>query len=173
MSVLSDTRVENAMVTGIVTVIETDKMEKVSGIFQHHDINAAPVVDQDGRCVGIISSHDIVEYEARRKEMSRMLADKPRLGLGVCWDVGMYRLPGFLFDEVGFHMSKLHEQIKADDCLDQVARRMCRKHIHHVVVLDVHQKPIGLLSTLDLLGLLIDETVCRKAKCGEPEGVEP
>lgn len=82
----------------------------------------------------------------------------------------MFRLSGFLFDEVGFHMGKLHEQIKADDCLDIVARRMCRKHIHHVVVLDEQQRPVGLLSTLDLLGILIEEPVCRKAVCTEFEG---
>ncbi|QEG20442.1 CBS domain-containing protein [Mariniblastus fucicola] len=161
MAKLTEVKVGDVMATEIIVINEADKLEKVSTVFDERDINAAPVVDSEGRCVGIITSHDLVEYESRKKTMEEVRSSDSNQDLGDCWEQSMFRLPGFLFDEVGFHMSKLHEQIGIDDCLDQVARNMCRKHIHHVVVLDVHQKPVGLMSSLDLLGVLIDEPVCR------------
>jgi CBS domain-containing protein len=153
------------MVTDIVTVAETDTMEEVSKLFEQQDVNAAPVVDQDHNCVGIITSHDIVEYEAQRQSMATAMGGASGIGLGNFWDKDKFRLSGFLFGEVGFHMSKLQEQVGMDDCLDTVARSMCKRHIHHIVVLDAFQKPIGLLSSLDLLGILIDQPVCRSLRC--------
>jgi CBS domain-containing protein len=160
-SSIGTTRVEEAMNPSVQVVQETDRMEDVAKIFEREDINAAPVVDQQGSCVGIITSHDLVEYEATRDEM------KSELNRGTPFDIAHYcggveiRIPGRHFDEAGFHMTKTVMTAEAESPLSQAARTMCRKHIHHVVILDAKAKPVGILSALDILGHIVGEPVSR------------
>jgi CBS domain-containing protein len=153
------------MVTTLITVQETDKMEEIAQVFKEKDIHAAPVLNKLGKCVGIITSHDLVEYESVRRAMQKELNhgngfDLAHYGSGV-----NFRWPGLCFGEVGFHMTKQIEPASVDDPLSRVARVMCSKHRHHVLILDEEGKPIGMLSSLDLLGFVIGEPVCRSSSC--------
>lgn len=166
MTSIGTTRVDEVMVTALSTVQETDKMDDVARLFDEQDIHAAPVLTKQGKCVGIITSHDIVEYESERQAMQNELRHgKPfdmahyGSGLGVHW-------PWLRFGEVGYHMSKQIEPANPNDTLSRVAKVMCSKHRHHVLVLDDAGKPIGMLSSLDLLGFITGEPVCRTASCG-------
>ena len=149
------------MVTALITVLETDKMEEVAQVFKEHNIHAAPVLDKLDRCVGVITSHDVVEYESVRQAIQVELScgkgfNLARYGSGM--DI---RWPLHHFEEAGFHMTKEIEPARIDDPLDHVAKAMCAKHRHHVLVLDEGGKLIGMLSSLDLLGFVTGEPVCR------------
>ena len=158
---IGTTRVEEIMNSVVVAVLPKDQMEYAAKMFEKYDVNAAPVVDDSGVCVGIITSHDLVEYEAKRFEMQTELKG------GYYFDVAHYgegmsmRLPGHHFDEVAFHMTKKVETAEPHFPLSRVARMMCQKHFHHVLVLDEEKHPIGILSSLDILGHMIGEKVAR------------
>ena len=160
---IGTTRVEDIMVTNLISVEEIDSIEKVAKVFREHDINAAPVTNKLGKCVGIITSHDIVEYESVRKAMHAELSH------GSAYDIAHYssgmdiRMPGVYFDEASFHMTKTFRTASVDDPLSRVAKDMCARHIHHVLVLDESEKAIGMLSSLDILGFVTGEPVCRSA----------
>ena len=162
MSNLGTTRVEEVMVTKIVAVCADYKMERIARIFEEHDINAAPVVDDSGKCLGIITSHDLVEYESRKTAINKTIGES-KYSVKIFNTEEMFRAPGNRYDEVGFHMSTSLETVSVDDPLTKVARRMCAQHIHHIIVIDELRRPIGFLSSLDLLGFLIGESVCRSA----------
>jgi len=165
MPSIGTTRVEDVMISDLVNVKDTDTMEQVAGIFSENDINAAPVINKSGTCVGIITSHDLVEYDSVRKAMQNEASH------GSAYDLAHYgtgmeiRAPGMHFDEAGFHMTKTLQTATVDTPLSQVAKNMCAQHIHHVLVLDEAKKPIGMLSSLDILGFVIGEPVCRSASC--------
>lgn len=167
MGSIGTTRVEDVMITAIVTVADTDKMEEVAQLFKEQDIHAAPVLGQTGNCVGIITSHDLVEYESVRKGVQNELNHGTNFDMAHYGSGASLRLPGLYFDEVGFHMTKRLETANVDDPLSRVAKNMCKKHRHHVLVLDEDNKPIGMLSSLDLLGFVIGEAVCRTATCDQ------
>ncbi|MEL7499489.1 MAG: CBS domain-containing protein [Planctomycetota bacterium] len=162
---IGTTRVSEVMVTNVITVKTADKMEEVARLFEQQDINAAPVVDSSGRCLGIITNHDIAEYESTRVDLENECRH------GVSFDLARYgigtipRLPGRNFDDVGFHMTKHLVTAAADDGLSRVAESMCRQHIHHVIVLDEEKRVRGMLSALDILGQILGVPVCRQAKC--------
>ena len=161
---MGTTRVEEVMVTKIVAVHADYKMERVAKIFEENDINAAPVVDKSGKCLGIISNHDLVEYESKKSVISKTVNDS-KYAVKIFNTEEKFRAPGNRFDEAGFHMSTLLQTVSVDDPLTKVARRMCTQHIHHIIVLDDQERPIGFLSSLDLLGFAIGEPVCRSAIC--------
>jgi CBS domain-containing protein len=172
MKSITTTRVEEVMVTKILTVDQFMKMADLIKLFEENDINAAPVVDKAGRCVGIITSHDVVHYESRRPEFSKAFSQNTIGGVKNLTPhraLGAIEFPGLNFDEVGFHMRKILFTATIDDPLSEAARNMCKKHIHHVVVLNDGGKPIGLLSSLDVIGLVIGEKVCRSSICPVPD----
>jgi len=167
MNSIGTTRVEEVMITTILVVNETDKMEDVATLFKTKDINAAPVVDSKGSCIGIVTSHDLVEYESVRKAMQNELNHGMNYNMAHYGDGAEFRLPGQFFDEVGFHMTKALETASPQDPLSRVAKKMCSKHIHHVLVLDETKKLLGMLSSLDVLGFVIGEPVCRSENCND------
>ena len=149
------------MVTDLISVKETDSMEHVAKVFKEDDINAAPVTNELGTCVGIITSHDLVEYESVRK------AIQTEMNRGLVYDIAHYgsgmdiKLPGLHFDEASSHMTKTFQTASVDDSLALVARNMCARHIHHVLILDESERAIGLLSSLDILAFATGEPVYR------------
>lgn len=165
MGSIGTTRVEEVMITSILTVDEMDKMEEVATLFKEKDINAAPVLDKSSKCVGIVTSHDLAEYESIRKVMQNELVHGKTYNMAHYGAGAEFRLPGQYFDEVGFHMTKVLETANPQDPLSRVAKQMCAKHIHHVLVLDENKKLLGLLSSLDVLGFVIGEPVGRSADC--------
>ena len=66
---LGTTPVEDVMSSTVFSVAPTDKIATVARLLDRHDVNAAPVVDADNVCVGIITSHDMVEFEAMYREL--------------------------------------------------------------------------------------------------------
>ena len=153
------------MVTNLISVKETDLMEHVAKVFKENDVNAAPVTDKFDKCVGIVTSHDLVEYESVRKSMQN------EVNHGSIFDIAHYgsdldlRMPGLHFEEAGFHMTKAIHHVSIDTPLSRVAKDMCAHHIHHALVLNEAKKAIGMLSSLDILGFITGEPVCRSASC--------
>lgn len=58
-------------------------------------------------------------------------------------------------DLVRKHMNPTVKTIGVDVPLLQAARSMCRDHIHRLIVVDDQIKPIGILTSLDLVATLI------------------
>ncbi len=161
---IGTTTVDEIMVNDVVTVAVKDKIEDVAKVLDQHDINAAPVVDDGGRCVGIITSHDIVEFESSRIEVNQEIQH------GYYFDLAHYgqsdppRMSGVYYDEVGCHMSRTLKTAAPQDPLSRIAQTMCAEHIHHVIVLDDQQQVVGMLSSLDILGHLLGVPVSRKPR---------
>ncbi len=158
---IGTTPVEKVMSSTVFTVKPKDKLSDVAKLFDQHDVNAAPVVDDANVCIGIITSHDIVEFESSRIEMQNHL----ERGLG--FDLAHYgegkpspglRIP---IDEAGLHMTSKVETADRSTPLSRAAKTMCQQHIHHLVILDEEKHPVGILSSLDILGEILGEPVAR------------
>ena len=144
----------------VITVSPTDKIEIVARLFDEQEINAAPVVDGFGKCIGVITSHDVVRFEADRNVVEQQCKG------GFAFDLkdrdGSTRgLVGRPFDEVAYHMSRDFESIGGLEPLSRAARLMCNKHLHHVITLDDAGRPLGILSSLDILGQILGVPVLR------------
>lgn len=161
---IGTTRVDAVMSTVVFTVGAKEKISAVASMLEKHDVNAAPVVNDANVCIGIISSHDLVEYESTRIK----LIDHLDRGLG--FDLGHYgdghsfpmlRVP---IDEVGIQMTTKVATVEGHTSLSHAARIMCEQHIHHLVILDGERHPIGILSSLDILGHITGEPVVRHGR---------
>lgn len=160
MGSIGTTRVKDVMTFPVVTVSVTEKMPEIAKRFKSSDFNAAPVIDESGECIGIITSHDLVQFEAVRSEVEQEISH------GDVYNKARYgsderKLSGAKFGEVGMHMSKKPINVGPNESLRSVAGLMCQNHIHHVLVLDEKDHPIGMLSALDVISFMIGEPVLR------------
>ena len=140
--------------THVVSAI--GKISEVAKLFCENRINSAPVVDEAGHCIGLITSSDLVRFQ------SQVDSEYSRIDHGMSFDVtqsendGPIELVPHPFDEVQRHMSSGLQTISPDRSLSDAARIMTEQHIHHLIVLDESERPIGIVSSLDLLTKLIE-----------------
>lgn len=159
---IGTTCVGEVMSTVVITVLPTDKLQTVAALFEKHDIDAAPVVNESNACVGIITSHDLVEYEAVRTRMIEYLdhgLDFDLAHYGDGQSIPRLRVP---IDEVRIQMTGQLETVAPHAPLLDAAHLMCEKHVHQLVILNEEKRPIGLLSSLDILGHLAGRSVERR-----------
>ena len=151
---LANVPVSAAMSEARFSVSPTQKIEDVAKLFQQNEINSAPVVDEFNRCVGIITSHDIVRFQSELSEANA------RIDQGLTYEIterdtdGSIELVPHPFDEVQRQMTATVQTIDEAKSLLLAARIMCEQHVHHLIVLDGSEHPIGILSSLDILAKL-------------------
>lgn len=130
--------VVGTVMTPFPVVVHVDTpLDEVAETLAQNDITGAPVVDGDGRLVGVISQTDLVRTVAAPS------------GDGRRWS-------GFTARHV---MSRQPVTARAGMPLVDAVRRLERHGVHRlVIVADDGATPIGIVSTSDLLPLIVDAT---------------
>jgi acetoin utilization protein AcuB len=82
---LSKTAVKTVMVRKVVSIHENDLMEEAAEKLLKHDIGCLPVIDEEGKVVGILTQNDIfkafLDVLGWNKETSRLITSTPE-GVG-------------------------------------------------------------------------------------------
>ncbi len=95
------TKLEDIMDTNIIQAVTTDDQETVVESFNKYDLLSLPVVDHEGRLVGIVTVDDIVDVmeQEATEDIERMAAilpsEKPYLKMGV-FELAKNRIPWLL-----------------------------------------------------------------------------
>lgn len=131
---IDDLRVGNLMSFDPVTIEADDTVAKAEQLLKTFRISGLPVVVADA-AVGVISQTDIIT--ARSSDL-----------IGGNWT----RL------RVRHLMSAPAVTVHVETTVARAARLMVDGHLHRLVVVDGDDRPIGVLSSLDLLRVLIPET---------------
>lgn len=185
----------NLMTKDIIVLPREMPLQEAARLLLQNQIGGAPVVDNQGRCVGVLSTTDFVRW-VQRKQGTGDTAVPPNLTchfqvryrglngeeqtfctlpLGACpvqmeqrsaeggsmvvctqphavlsdWQVVEWEaLPR---DEVGRYMTADPVTVRPDTPLRALARLMIDAHIHRVIVVDEKHRPVGVVSTTDIL----------------------
>ena len=148
-------RVRDVMNSPVATISETASMADAARILAEREITGAPVVNVHGRCVGMLSATDFAMRE------HRMSQGEAELSLG--WEHTMqqetkeapFQMETIAEDRVHEHMSPAVQTINQTASLINAARIMCREHIHRLVIIDEDERPVGVVSSLDLVAAMI------------------
>jgi CBS domain-containing protein len=125
------TRIEQVMVTPVITVKETDDFALVQEKIALYDIRHLPVVNDAGRLVGLISQRDLYQINSpRRLEDGSWYYDKEALNR-------------FLLSKV---MVRDPFVLKLDDTLYSAIEAMVRFKFGCVPIVDDYQILCGLLT---------------------------
>jgi CBS domain-containing protein len=117
-------------------------------------ITGAPVVDGEGRCVGVLSATDFLRW-----------ADAPDAGHQpdaaeaecVCaWAIA--KVADLPEDCVARYMTADVASVAPCTLLAEVARRMLDAGVHRLLVLDENRRPVGVVTGTDVLGAVAQAT---------------
>ncbi|HSL83520.1 MAG TPA: CBS domain-containing protein [Thermoanaerobaculia bacterium] len=154
----------------VLTVPEDMTVRELAGFLMDNEITGAPVVNREGRLVGVVSVVDIADAAAGEEEGDGEGSGQapPREG---------FHAAGFGFGEglapdalgalgpleeagemrVGEIMNPEFYSVPEDATVSQVATTMLNNHVHRLLVIE-EGKVAGIITTSDLLGLLVDES---------------
>jgi CBS domain-containing protein len=152
-------KARDVMETGIVSVGPTTPLLDVHRLFTEEEISGAPVVDEDGTLLGVITATDLLRAVQEEHDSGRVAQDYFR-------DLLPYSSPDWSSGPVDFQ-DRLRE-LRAEEVMTVevlsvapetpvtlVARTMREHRIHRVFVSQGTQL-VGLISAFDLLRLIED-----------------
>ena len=141
----------------VVPVKSYEKMGSVLESLTRERQTAAPVVDDVGKCIGILTTVDIDNFLS----LKRRFDERDESVLQEVLDIdefGQLRTTGPYFDEVKRHMSSAVVSVNIDDAEQQVLEQFANNpEIHHLVVLDQTDRPVGIIDQVD-----VSETILGK-----------
>ncbi|MDP6557650.1 MAG: CBS domain-containing protein [Pirellulaceae bacterium] len=141
-------KVQDVMSRKVIEVSVNQTMGEAATALAESDVVSAPVIDEQGRCVGMLSAADYVKRDCpQRSEMSQH--ELTKRGPEDCFKIETTT------DMVSCYMSTAVQSVAADESLLRAARAMCAEHIHHLPVLE-DGRPIGVVSTMDIVAALIN-----------------
>jgi CBS-domain-containing membrane protein len=142
--------VADAMSYNLITISCNSTLSEAADVLCEHRITGAPVVDECGRCVGVLSGTDFIHSKAEEIDEGRV-----QHVLSARTPFGSFCIEEIRRDLVRTHMTPIVRTVGENVPLVQAARTMCRDHIHRLVVVDDDGRPSGVLTTLDLVATLI------------------
>jgi CBS domain-containing protein len=196
---LRDLTAGDLMTRDVVRLSHDLPLREAIRLLLQNQVGGAPVVDAEGRCVGVFSATDVLRlglnrpdvlgpprpplpitcpFQARGTGPGGQEVTLCALPLGVCpiqvkqpgpggkelvvcsqprcmltdWQVvDVEQLPT---DEVSQFMTGDLVRASPDTPIRVLARMMIDAHIHRVIVVDEAKKPVGIVSSTDLLAVL-------------------
>jgi CBS-domain-containing membrane protein len=112
-------------------------------------VSGAPVVDEEGRCLGVLTKTDLVRYLDQGPAPSPTSAD-----LDVFADWQVMDLDALPADDVTRFMTTRVVTAAPSTLIGDLARLMCSSHIHRVLIVEGPGKVVGIVSSLDVLAAL-------------------
>jgi CBS-domain-containing membrane protein len=145
--------VKDIMSRDVVTISAGDTIHEALKLMGENRVSALPVVDTHERCVGILSTSDLVDmtrdvdddiYELDMVDPTsrRFLLDKLAHSMGN--------------ESVQSFMSEAVTTVDTETTIGKATREMLRNRIHHLPVVDGSERMIGIVSTIDILAEFAD-----------------
>ena len=140
----------------VVTVNYATPLSEVERRLSDHRIGGAPVTDESGHIIGVISVKDLIERYAENTE------SHPRRGPGFFHlsseemqdeDFDTFEVPDEAEETAGDIMTGEVFSVAADAGLKQIAGQMVKHRVHRLLV-EEDGKYIGLISTMEILDSL-------------------
>jgi CBS domain-containing protein len=131
----------------VVLIPKELSLRAAARLLSRNQISGAPVVDAEGRCIGVVSATDFVRWAEKDNEAATIAtADTD---CHCAWQVvEPERLP---VDQVNRYMTCDPIMVSPQTPIRELARLMLDAHIHRVIVKDELRRPVGIVSSMDIL----------------------
>lgn len=178
--------VESAMTKRIITVHEDDTTREIATTFDKNHINGAPVVDDMGKMVGIVSESDLIKAAARSADAEKKAEKidakfKPRSDIQGS-QTGSMITPGGMLELLRYKLGSSRNvekddiesgsfrgdraqdimlrdvvTIGPDESLKKAVQIIKRKGINRLPVVNKDGEPIGMITRADVIKALAKE----------------
>ena len=142
----------------VPTLSPDDDARRAIEILAEQEIGALPVVDDDGKVIGIVSESDLVLSE---EESDLHLPHYLNIMGGIVFVGSMKgfeeRLNKAFATKVSDLMTSNPFTAKVEDGAEEVARLIAEKHHNHLPVVDGDGRLAGLVTRADVLAALVGQ----------------
>lgn len=150
----------DVMETGVVTIDPEASLLDAYRLFVEEEISGAPVVDEDGRVLGVVSAHDLLRATEEERDTvvaeSRYFRDLEEFS-GPDWGSAVEDFQDRLAQRtVRDVMTPSAIMVAPDATIAEVASTLRKHRVHRVLVTD-EDRVVGLISSFDLVALLEKE----------------
>ncbi len=135
----------DVMSQDVVAIPQHLSLRAAAHMLANAHVTGAPVIDDRGVCVGVLSSTDFVRWA--EKEHHPLV--QPR-GECVCSEWQVVEVEDLPVDEVAGYMTRDPVTVTPSTSITELARMMLDAHIHRVVVVDHRGRPVGIVSSTDV-----------------------
>ena len=150
--------VKDVMNADIMTVADDMTTDGLVRYLTEREISGAPVVDNQGHVVGVVSMTDIGRLLAEPSDYESPLSSSFYLDTGN--DMTLEDLGQRFVEErtvtVREVMTPVVHQVPATASVTEAARIMIERHIHRLVVTE-GREPVGIITSLDLLRVVAEQ----------------
>jgi CBS domain-containing protein len=138
------------LMTRNVTVLpRAMSLRAAAHLLSEMQISGAPVVDETGECIGILSATDFMHQVGYGKQAA---CHPPAVNPGCIhspWQiVNVEELPT---EDVAAFMTADPVTVSPGTSIAELAREMMDAHIHRIIVVDARNRPVGVVSSTDVL----------------------
>jgi CBS domain-containing protein len=156
----NDLTARDVMTEAVVTAHPSWTVERLADFFMEYDISGAPVTDDEGTLVGVVSMSDITQHSSLPGESLPRPQPHKRYHLGVDSEYSEEDLQSFREQEWGGAtvddiMTPMVFDVSEDAPLQTIADTMLKGRIHRVLVTR-KKHLVGIITALDLIRVIRD-----------------
>lgn len=138
------------MTTDVISVHPDDDVEKVAALLLKHRISGLPVLDDEGKLVGVITEGDLVIQQKKVRAPlhvvildSLIYLERPQRFMDEIKRAAAWRVEDLM-------STKLHT-VGPEATLKAMATKMVEKRINRLPVVDAEGQLLGLISRQDIV----------------------
>jgi CBS-domain-containing membrane protein len=149
-----DLTAEDLMTKDVRTIPQNMPLRDAAHLLAEAHISGAPVVDAAGRCVGVLSATDLMRWaDAGHRSARRTHGAWPCVWCD--WEV--IEVDDLPPDTVSLFMCTDVVRATPAARVGELARWMLDAHIHRVIITDENDRPVGVVSSTDILAAVAAE----------------
>jgi CBS-domain-containing membrane protein len=136
------TAVKDVMTTRVIWVKKDATFREMAIALRDHRVSAFPVIDEDGKVIGVVSEADMLNKEA--------LGDEPGLFGGILHRRDQAKARGITAGDL---MTTAVVAVRPDDTVERAARLMYDRGVKRLPVTDTQGHLVGIISRADVLSV--------------------
>jgi CBS domain-containing membrane protein len=145
---------EDLMSRDVVCIPAHTSLRAAARMLIEAGVSGAPVVDQEDRCLGVLSQTDLTRFLAQR-EPAPAPASHEDEEFASDWQMSDFdSLPA---DEVGRYLTRVTITASTRVPISELAALMFDARVHRVLIVDPRGKVVGIVSSLDVLRAVAEE----------------
>lgn len=154
---MSEVKARDIMTPEVISVHDDWTLSELAAAFTDHMITGAPVIDDTGKLVGVVSTTDLARQGNVRSVRETVPHDYYLRG----WDQLSEDTHGFQIEEdselrVRDIMTPMIFSVSLDASLEEMADMMIRGRVHRLIITN-GKEVAGIVTTLDTLKALRDQ----------------
>ncbi len=154
---MSENTAKDIMTTKVITISKDTTIGELSRILLKNKISGLPVVDDEGKLIGMVTDADIITEDM--EPMSPIYFDPLIISYAFIENFEKYQKDAkeYLETKVEEIMAKRVKSVKKETPVSEIARIMVKDKINRIPVIDEKNKVIGIVARADIIKSMVGD----------------